>query len=812
MRLISLEIENFRQHKSTKIEFLPGVTGIIGKNGSGKTTILEAIAWALYGGAAVRGTNETVRSHAAEGGGPVEVALVFGLGPHTYSVTRRLDASGRTTANLAVDRIPSRTGFKEVTEAITKLLGMDYQAFFTSFFTAQKELEFMRGMEGRQRAAAISRMLGFERLVRARDRTNQDRLGLQREIEGLERGLGDPQEMKRRKAEAREAVAAAEKTVAGAGEREGKATEEVERLKPLRDLSEQKARMHAELVRRLDLDRAEEKRAAERAQALSAELAALGERQKELEALAPRLDEYRKAGEEYRKLAELQKHEARRREIQGQLGATAECERTLEERIAGLAAAPDDLARAEESLGALERQIEEVDARVSAEREAYLAARHRADAELAEVSAQLDEVSEKRAAIEQAGKDGKCPTCERPLADELPKVLAGFDSQLAKLAARGEKLRKTLTGLEREPDSLSALVTLRRALDEQREEKRREREAASARKSELAGCERDLQMKRTEAQSLKAELEKLPSGFDQARFAELREIGDKLRPVREKEIEIRAALDRRPAVEADLEREEQALTRVRADIEQSEAAVAELAFSHEEHERLIAAFEAASAGHNLASIEAERARGDLRAAQAALSAAEAEEQSYKSKEAELRDKRRKRLYLQSLAEAFDKLRTDLSSRAAPELAAAASDLLSDMTDGRYATLEISEDYEARVRDDGEEKRVISGGEQDVVNLALRLAVSRMIADRAGQDLSLLVLDEVFGSLDDIRRENVAALLQTLKSRFEQIVLITHVESIHDAVDNCIWVEFDEQTKTSVIRWRPEADETPLLMG
>ena len=119
-----------------------------------------------------------------------------------------------------------------------------------------------------------------------------------------------------------------------------------------------------------------------------------------------------------------------------------------------------------------------------------------------------------------------------------------------------------------------------------------------------------------------------------------------------------------------------------------------------------------------------------------------------------------------------------------------------MTDGRYNTLEINDSYSAVIRDDGELKPVISGGEDDIVNLALRLAVSQMIADRAGQSFSLLVLDEVFGSLDDARRDNVVALLQNLKNRFEQIILITHVESIHDAVDSCLWVEFDERTKTS----------------
>jgi exonuclease SbcC len=129
-----------------------------------------------------------------------------------------------------------------------------------------------------------------------------------------------------------------------------------------------------------------------------------------------------------------------------------------------------------------------------------------------------------------------------------------------------------------------------------------------------------------------------------------------------------------------------------------------------------------------------------------------------------------------------------------------------MTDGRYSTLEISDSYQAVVVDDGERKPVISGGEDDIVNLALRLAISQMIADRAGQSFSLLVLDEVFGSLDDVRRDNVVTLLQNMKHRFEQIILITHVESIHDAVDNCIWVSFDEKTKTSRLIDRSELFE------
>src|SRR5204863_5286926 len=139
-----------------------------------------------------------------------------------------------------------------------------------------------------------------------------------------------------------------------------------------------------------------------------------------------------------------------------------------------------------------------------------------------------------------------------------------------------------------------------------------------------------------------------------------------------------------------------------------------------------------------------------------------------------------------------KLNTDLR----PDISDAASRYLSELTDGRYSELELDDQYNIIVLEDAIPKPVISGGEEDLANLVLRLAISEMIAERAGQPFSLLILDEVFGSLDEARRHNVVDLLRRLQDRFEQVILITHIESVREGLDRVVSVRYDEESGSS----------------
>jgi exonuclease SbcC len=167
-----------------------------------------------------------------------------------------------------------------------------------------------------------------------------------------------------------------------------------------------------------------------------------------------------------------------------------------------------------------------------------------------------------------------------------------------------------------------------------------------------------------------------------------------------------------------------------------------------------------------------------------------------------------------LDRAFSDLRTDLNFQLRPELSELASAFLSELTDARYTEMELDDQYNIVILEDGIPKPVLSGGEEDLANLVLRLAISQMIAERAGQSFSLLILDEVFGSLDEARRFNVVELLRGLQDRFEQVILITHIEPVREGLDRVISVGYDPDHGSSVVTETendiaPEDDAVPF---
>ncbi|MCA1810836.1 MAG: hypothetical protein LC623_02360, partial [Halobacteriales archaeon] len=86
---------------------------------------------------------------------------------------------------------------------------------------------------------------------------------------------------------------------------------------------------------------------------------------------------------------------------------------------------------------------------------------------------------------------------------------------------------------------------------------------------------------------------------------------------------------------------------------------------------------------------------------------------------------------------------------------------------------------------------------DMVHLALRLAVSRMLAERGGTEIRFLALDEVFGSLDRAHRDLVVGALQQLGGLYAQVLVISHLEGLREELGQAVVVGEDAEGQATL---------------
>jgi DNA repair protein SbcC/Rad50 len=787
MRLNALRLQNFRQHADTQIAFSSGLTGIIGPNGAGKSTILEAIAWAIYGNAAARGTRDSIRFNRASPRDPVRVELDFDLGPHRYRVSR-----GLTSAELFLDggATPIATSLTGVTELLQRRLGMSRTEFFNTYFTGQKELDVMAAMGPSDRARFLSRVLGYERLRGAQELVRDRRREIIAELSGLRSAMPDADAILRavREADARvqnavsrhhEAVAAVERsrqTVADLEPRWLAAQRSRELL--LNALAELRVAEGEETSRARDQDRIER------------ELAAVSEARTELEVIAREIAPLAELVDEFQRFETLAREEGRRETL-------ADTERVLAEDLVRFRERLERIAREvtleeslTEQLDTLRREERETEGALELRRTEWVRDRQEAETKRDAFRAQYVELRTQRERLTELGENGICPTCTRPLGASFRSVLDQLEEQMETIAVDGRYFSNRVDQLGEMPADIKALDERRNELRHAVQNHERQLARVQSAVAERQQLVREIHLKEQQHETVRAELAAVPTGYDPERHEELKRLTSRFAPLNEQATRLAAQIEREGGL-----LDEQA--RVHAAREDLRAQITAL------HQRAASELRAAEIAHAAAAVEVEALQA---AAERALHA-KAELERTQRQLASLQHDRRVH---DELDRAYSDLRTDLNFQLRPELSEIASGLLSELTDARYTELELDDEYNVRVLEEGITKPVISGGEEDLANLVLRLAISQMIADRAGLNFSLLVLDEVFGSLDDARRQQVVELLRRLNDRFEQVIVITHVDAVRDGLDRVLMVEYVEESGASRVRTPNEEAAVALL--
>ncbi len=804
MQLHRLRLVNFRQHAETELDFGPGITAIVGPNGSGKTTLLEAIAWAFYGNTAARGSRDSIRRYGAPARSQVRVEVDFSIGRHEFSVVR-----GLYNAEFFQDgqEAPIANSQQEVTAHVTRTLGMTRDEFFNTYFTGQKELAVMGQMGPTDRSRFLSRVLGYDKIKLAQDKLRDTRSRSRAELSGLEMGLGDEQGLIEELEAATKLVVEAERRATGASAVRDQAAKRLQEERPawtkMVEVRESVLSLDSEL-RVAERDVGEARRDFER---LDKELAEALDAQSQLGAMSPELDRVAPLLEELECLEREAQAAGRRRDLTGQVKEVAEQISRFGQRLHEIGDAEQILNLATSSLDALRKDAEQAEAEEKKAHTAWIRDKQDAETKRQSLRDQYRELNKQRERVVEAGVDGKCPTCARPLGEEYETVLNSIDQQLEEIEIDGKYFKQRVSQLETEPQEL--LDARNRAAETSVRVEAAVQEVARCTDRNRDRLDGEKELRRLEQRSsvLAAEIAALPNAYDTERHDQVRTELRVLEPIRKKGVELNVKAERAERLVGEAESAEKKLSALEARLERLKTSMEQLGYSEKKFVEARARYEAAEAAQRDAELQLATVQGDVKAAKAGRDQAQRRLEERRDREARVKQIQADLRLHDELDRGLHDLRLELNAAMRPEIAERASSLLSDLTDARYSEVDLDEQYNTLVLEDGTPKPVISGGEEDLVNLVLRLAISQMVAERAGQPLSLLVLDEIFGGLDESRRYNVVDLLRGLAGRFPQVILITHIETVKDGVDRVMKVDYDARRSVASVT---EDGEIPVL--
>ena len=367
MRVVKVRLRNFRSHEETEVPFDVGVNAIIGRNGAGKTSLLEGIAYALFP-ELFRGFMEDLRRR---GAGFLEVELEFEQAGRVYKVWRRRDRSG-PQARLMVKSDDGwrllQTSQRDVSRELARILGTGPETFVTAMYVRQGEILGFLSERPAERKETINRLLGgelFDKIERDLGETLRAfRVRLERtagEISSLKREIEVKQELTKRSAEVRSRLSELDASTERLKVELSAKETELESLRVKRD----------EYIKLKELER-------ELRDDLARSVRRLGEIESEIERLESELSEVGRLEQ----LAEL---EPELMELH-----------SLNESISSLSKELDGLKRAQEELARAKNVVESLEAA----RQKYL----EITAKLNAVNAELAKIEEKKTSLAQLRK------------------------------------------------------------------------------------------------------------------------------------------------------------------------------------------------------------------------------------------------------------------------------------------------------------------------------------------------------------------------------------------------------------------------
>ena len=789
MILTKLKLENFKKYRFFEISFDLGLIGIIGKNGSGKSTIFEAILFALYGELKNKGDKEVVRNANALEKDIVSVELEFEIEETIYKIVREF--RGKTlsaNAKLYKNEELITTGAKEVTIAIVNLTKMSKDAFMHTLFASQKELTSLSNSKPEDRKKMIRKLLGLEKIDFVEKELIEKSRELKREIDAFKEVLLSSEDITIKKENIVEQTVQKEEFLKDI-DKQSLVLDELNKkvfiikqeLEQLTKTKEQKQILKARCEILTNSISSHQKTQ----EKLQNELNALYTKQEELKGLQTIKQEYITLHETLKEQDKLKEYSLRKdgllleqKELREQYTKAKDSIKVLEFET-------------KEHLELVEKE-KELDN--SIEKYKLLLTNKELDEkrliqEIAGEEKLIADIKKKIENITILGKESNCPTCTRPLLDEYDSVIFSLEQIVIKV--ENEKIDISKEQLANIKEEKEKLEEIQKANIKEHFEISKKINLIENKKRDLQALKEHFEKVTQKGVKNKEELVKLEIyNYDKNLHEELLLKQKELKSKYEYILSLETMLKRVDSIKEELKTSILNQDKYNLELLQKDLEYKAINYDEVKHKEKLKEFDEVQKQKdslvtliNDLKVKIATIQGQIKTIQESLQNNETQLKKVQTKKDDLNDYEKIKI---NLAE----FKTKLNSKVAPRISDIASNMFAQITKGKYQHIEVSNEFDFYIYDEGKKYPIerFSGGEIDLANLVLRIAISKTLSELSGANsVEFLAFDEVFGSQDDSRRMEILEAFHTIKEQYRQIFLISHEVEIKEMFERVVEV-------------------------
>ena len=167
--ITSIELVDFLSHSDTKLKFEEGVTIFVGDNGAGKSSIIDAITFSLFGQHTRKSNKGLIRRGTNQGYAKIE----FSIKDRQYETVRKIDSKGGLSAIFSEttnnDRVEIAAGERKqfgesMTEQVEKTIGMDFEKLKIASIVQQGELNAIINAKPKEFKELLNAIIGIDKL------------------------------------------------------------------------------------------------------------------------------------------------------------------------------------------------------------------------------------------------------------------------------------------------------------------------------------------------------------------------------------------------------------------------------------------------------------------------------------------------------------------------------------------------------------------------------------------------------------------------------------------------------------------------